>query len=307
MTMRSLSRNSWTIIWRRKAPAICPRWAAIIMRGAGRSFSIRWRAIISRCWACRCCRCWRSCARKACWNMTLTGKAKLAGIIGWPVAPFPVAGAAWPLAGGIWHRRRHGAAGGAAGRFRRGDRWRAPRRLSRASMSPCRTRKRPSRWRTACDAPAQAAGAANLLVFRDGGIEGRNTDALGLAEVLSEDPMRQRWTAKTWCCWARAARRGAPSWRWIMLGAGKIHLLNRDAAPRQDAGRDRWRRQVQRNWSSRARWTTGTRRRGDAALLVNTTSAGMGSNPPLDAGSVGCCRKTRRSAISSIIRWKPNC
>ena len=37
------------------------------------------------------------------------------------------------------------------------------------------------------DAAARAAGAVNLLVFRDGEIEGRNTDSLGLASLAGRN------------------------------------------------------------------------------------------------------------------------
>ena len=85
------------------------------------------------------------------------------------------------------------------------------------------------------DGPARAAGAANLLIFREDGIEGRNTDALGpggfLARIHRHAGGKKR----------RAAGRGRRGARrdlaLEMLGAGKIHLLNRDAASRQNPRR----------------------------------------------------------------------
>lgn len=62
------------------------------------------------------------------------------------------------------------------------------------------------------DGPAQAAGAANLLLFRKDGILARNTDALGLADSLRESIGTLE--AKAWCWWARAVRRAARSCRW---------------------------------------------------------------------------------------------
>ena len=63
--------------------------------------------------------------------------------------------------------------------------------------------------------------------------------------------------------------------------AANIHLLNRDAASRQDAGARRWRRRSKRR-SMPGALDDWTKAAGDAALLVNTTSAGMSGNPPLD-------------------------
>ncbi len=94
-------------------------------------------------------------------------------------------------------------------------------------MSRCRTRRPPSPWRTRWTAPAQAAGAANLLVFREDGIEGRNTDALGLAESLRESIGTLDGKSVV-LLGAGGAARGAIL-ALEMLGAGKIHLLNRDA------------------------------------------------------------------------------
>ena len=85
-----------------------------------------------------------------------------------------------------------------------------------------------------CDAAAKAAGAANLLVFHaDGRIEGRNTDAVGLTRILRESIGHDLQRPAPWCCWARAARRAARSWRWNALGAAKVHILNRHPTRRR--------------------------------------------------------------------------
>ena len=66
-----------------------------------------------------------------------------------------------------------------------------------------------------------------------------------------------------------------------MLGAGKIHLLNRDAHRAKTlafvTGQTGQRAPVEPGALSD--WATVA---GDAALVVNSTSAGMGSNPPLE-------------------------
>ncbi len=128
------------------------------------------------------------------------------------------------------------------------------------------------------DAPAQAAGAANLLVFREDGILGRNTDALGLADSLRETIGTLEGKSVVLLGAGGAARGAILSLE--ILGARHIHLLNRDGAraktlaaslskqvraPVEPGALSDWRKVA-----------------GDATLLVNSTSAGMGTNPPLD-------------------------
>ena len=125
-------------------------------------------------------------------------------------------------------------------------------------------------------ASAGDAGAANLLIFRKDGIEAFNTDTTGLAESLRQ--AGPDLTGKTAVLLgAGGAARGAVL-ALDMLGAKTIHLLNRD--PRRAAAlagflslRAEILPAALTDWSSVA---------GDAALVVNTTSAGMTGNPPLD-------------------------
>ena len=127
------------------------------------------------------------------------------------------------------------------------------------------------------DGPALAAGAANLLVFHQDGILGRNTDALGLADSLRESIGTLDGKSVVLLGAGGAARGAILSLE--MLGARHIHLLNRDPAhaktlaaslskqvraPVEPGALSDWRKVA-----------------GDAALVVNSTSAGMGTNPPL--------------------------
>jgi shikimate dehydrogenase len=209
--------------------------------------------------------------------MTLTGKAKLAGIIGWPVAhslspvlhghwlaEYDIDGALVPLAA----RREDFAAviNGVRRAGFTGVNVTVPHKEAAFALSHT------------VNAAAQAAGAANLLVFGENGIEGRNTDSIGLAESLRETIGMLNGKSAV-LLGAGGAARGAIL-ALEMLGAGKIHLLNRDAhraktlaeslapqvkAPVAPGGLDGW-----------------SRAASDAALVVNSTSAGMGNNPPLD-------------------------
>ena len=209
--------------------------------------------------------------------MSLTGKAKIAGVIGWPVshslspvlhghwlAEHGIDGAMVPLAAG---REDFSAViDGARRAGFRGVNVTVPHKESAFAIAH------------SVDAAAQAAGAANLLIFRDGKIEGRNTDSIGLAESLRET-IGSLKDKSVVLLGAGGAARGALL-ALEMLGAASIHLLNRDAhraktlasslapqvkAPVHPGSLEDWKDVA-----------------GDAALLVNSTSAGMGNNPPLN-------------------------
>ncbi|HEX4027225.1 MAG TPA: shikimate dehydrogenase [Rhizomicrobium sp.] len=209
--------------------------------------------------------------------MTLTGKAKLAGIIGWPVtlslspvlhghwlSEYGIDGAMVPLAARV--EDFTAVIDGARRAGFKGVNVTVPHKEAAFALAH------------KVDDAARAAGAANLLVFREDGIEGRNTDALGLAESLRESIGALEGKSVV-LLGAGGAARGAIL-ALEMLGAGKIHLLNRDAhraktlasslsrqvrAPVEPGGLGDWRTVA-----------------GDAALVVNSTSAGMGAIPPLE-------------------------
>lgn len=128
------------------------------------------------------------------------------------------------------------------------------------------------------DAAAKMAGAANLLVFHAGAIEGRNTDSYGLAESLREN-IGALSGADVVLLGAGGAARGAVL-ALENLGAGTIHILNRDAERAKNLAA-----QLGPHVNARlvpgalADWKDAATK---AALLVNSTSAGMSGNPPLD-------------------------
>ena len=209
--------------------------------------------------------------------MTLTGKAKLAGIIGWPVmhslspvlhghwlAEYDIDGAMVPLAAKV--EDFAAIIDGARRAGFKGVNVTVPHKESAFAIA----------HRT--DDAARSAGAANLLVFHGREIEGRNTDSLGLAESLKES-IGLLNGGNVVLLGAGGAARGA-----ILaleaLGAGKIHLLNRDPhrAKSLAGSLTPWVKAAVEpgnlgDWSSVA---------GNAVLVVNSTSAGMGTNAPLD-------------------------
>jgi shikimate dehydrogenase len=208
--------------------------------------------------------------------MSLTGKAKLAGIIGWPVSH-----SLSPVLHGYW-LEEYGIDGAmvplAAAREDFAAVIDGVRRAGFKGVNVTVPHKEAAfAIAHKTDAAAQAAGAANLLVFHDQKIEGRNTDSIGLAESLRESIGTLNGKSVV-LLGAGGAARGAIL-ALEMLGAGTIYLLNRDGhrakilasslapqvkAPITPGGLDDW-----------------NRRAGDVALVVNSTSAGMGDNPPL--------------------------
>jgi shikimate dehydrogenase len=129
-----------------------------------------------------------------------------------------------------------------------------------------------------CDAPALAAGAANLLLLHeDGRIEARNTDGVGLRESLRQslggDYLRQRDAI---LLGAGGAARGAVL-ALDALGVATIHIFNRhqdraQAMASQLTPLVKCRLVANTNWADAAK---------NAALLVNATSAGMKGRDPL--------------------------
>jgi shikimate dehydrogenase len=223
----------------------------------------------------------------------LTGKAKLAGVIGWPVTH-----SLSPVLHGHW-LAEHGIDGAMVPLAAKTEDFTAvidgARRAGFHGVNVTVPHKEAAfAIAHRNDAAALAAGATNLLVFTDKGIEGRNTDSLGLAESLRET-IGDLGGKTVVLLGAGGAARGAIL-ALEMLGAGRIHLLNRDVhraktlasslAPQvrghlAPGGLD--------DWASVA---------GDAALAVNTTSAGMGKNPPL---AIDLAALNKSAAVCDIV------
>jgi shikimate dehydrogenase len=210
--------------------------------------------------------------------MNITGAAKIAGVVGWPIAHSlsPVLHGYWirekkidgvvvPLAMETFDFAR--VIGGLKRAGFRGVNVTVPHKQAAFALADF------------CDAPARAAGAVNLLIFHpDGRIEGRNTDAVGLRESLREKLGESLAGKKAVLLGAGGGARGAVL-ALDALGVTDIHILNRHADRAQNlsnalapmvktkllpGGLDAWDGAA-----------------GDAALLVNATSAGMTGKPPL--------------------------
>ncbi len=208
--------------------------------------------------------------------MTLTGKGRIAGVLGWPVGH-----SLSPVLQGYW-LAEHGIDGVLVPLSA------APENLS-AVIDGIRkagfvgvnvtvpNKEAAFAIAHSNDAAAIAAGATNLLVFHDGRIEGRNTDTYGLYASLEESVGKLNGGSVV-LLGAGGAARGAIL-ALEQLGAGTIHLLNRDTHRARTLASS-LRPQVKApvkpgalsDWSAVAK---------DAVLVVNATAAGMNANPPL--------------------------
>jgi shikimate dehydrogenase len=212
--------------------------------------------------------------------MLLTGAGKIAGVIGWPVSH-----ALSPLLHGHW-LAEHGIDGAMvplatvpenfAAVIRgvrlagfRGVNVTVPHKIAAFALADC--------W----DAAAEAAGAANLLLFReDRKVEARNTDEAGfaasLAEAMGADSLKGKKAIVLGAGGAARAVVRALSG----LGASRIVILARDATRAQALasalGPGAKAILAAGDFSAFAEAAK------DTALLVNATSAGMKKMPGLD-------------------------
>ncbi len=208
--------------------------------------------------------------------MTITGAAKLAGVVGWPVSHSKS-----PALHGHW-LARHGIDGAYVPLAVAPDRFdRAVGTLADLGFAGCNvTIPHKEAALALCDELAPVAsniGAVNTVVIdADGRLFGDNTDAFGFIENLKQ---------------------GAPAWQAssgpaVVLGAGgagraiiaallddgvtEIRLLNRTFGRAQDLAGHFGPAVQPLDWLQRAECLSG------AGLLVNTTSLGMTGQPPLD-------------------------
>nr|WP_294554096.1 shikimate dehydrogenase [uncultured Rhodopila sp.] len=200
----------------------------------------------------------------------LTGKARLAGITGWPVGH-----SRSPRLHGFW-LDRYGIDGAYVplpiepGHFPE-----AVRGLVRAGFAGvnCTIPHKVAAF-AVCDAvdeTAHRAGAVNTLVFRDGRITGSNTDGWGFLENLRANGVDPGATPALILGAGGAARAiGA-----ALLGLGvDVTLANRTRAHADALARDLPGLHVI-DWEQRGAALSGH------GLLVHTTSLGMAGNPPL--------------------------
>lgn len=121
------------------------------------------------------------------------------------------------------------------------------------------------------DASARRAGAVNTLVFRDGRIEGSNTDGYGFLESVREQA--PEWRPQAGPAVVLGAGGAARAIAAALLDAGcpGVTLVNRSRERAEALARD----------LGGPVAVAGSPPLRDAALLVNATSLGMQGQPPL--------------------------
>ena len=124
------------------------------------------------------------------------------------------------------------------------------------------------------DDAARAIGAVNTLIFRDGRIEGSNSDGFGFLENLRQALPQWNITSGPAVVLGAGGAARAVVYALRCAGAPEIRVLNRTLSRAERLVADLGGSAVAKSWSSSALR--------EAALLVNTTSLGMAGQPVLD-------------------------
>ena len=208
--------------------------------------------------------------------MTITGKARLAGVIGWPVAH-----SRSPQLHGYW-LRHHGINGAYVPLpVRPGELTDALRALPKlgfvgANLTvPHKQAALPVL--DIVDELARRIGAVNTIVVdADRGLIGTNTDAFGFIENLRDGA--PRWRAQDGPALVIGAGGAARAVCVALLdaGVGDVRIVNRTQARAQAVAETLGGTILAPPWRERQEAADG------AALLVNATTLGMDGQPPLE-------------------------
>ena len=208
--------------------------------------------------------------------MTISGKAKLAGVMGWPVGH-----SRSPRLHGYW-LEHYGIDGAYVPLAVPPDRIeQAIRALPALGFRGCNVTvpHKEAAYRTVdrLDATAKRMGAVNTIVVgEDGSLEGRNTDGFGFIENLKSGA--PGWTAADGPALVIGAGGAARAVVASLLdeGAPQVWLVNRTRARAEELASDIGGAIEVADWVSRETLLEG------AALVVNTTTQGMAGQPPLE-------------------------
>ncbi len=211
--------------------------------------------------------------------MPITGAARLAGIMGWPVAH-----SRSPALHGFW-LAEHGIDGAYVPLAVEPNRLeQALRALPALGFRGCNLTIPHKQAALAVmdrvDPFARRIGAMNtVIVAADGSLEGSNTDVFGFRENLREQA--PNWNAKAGPAVVLGGGGSARSVVAALIAAGapEIRLVNRTAAHAEALARDL--AQAEARITIHA-WETRNAVLHEAGILVNTTSLGMDKEPPLD-------------------------
>ncbi len=211
--------------------------------------------------------------------MPITGAARLAGIMGWPIAH-----SRSPALHGYW-LAENGVDGAYVPLAVHPDRLeQALRALPALGFRGCNLtiphKQAALKVMDRVDAFARRIGAMNtVIVADDGTLEGSNTDVFGFRENLREQaPDWQAHSEPAVVLGAGGSARAVIA-ALVAMGVGDIHLVNRSQRRAEVLANDLATPEVRitvQAWDSRAEVLEG------AGILVNTTSLGMDKEPLLD-------------------------
>jgi shikimate dehydrogenase len=211
--------------------------------------------------------------------MPITGAARLAGIMGWPVAH-----SRSPALHGFW-LAEHGADGAYVPLAVPPDRLeQALRALPALGFRGCNLtiphKQAALRVMDRIDPFAQRIGAMNtVIVAADGSLEGSNTDVFGFRENLREQAAGWRPAAGPAVVLGAGGSARSVIAALNAAGVSEIRLVNRTLDRAAVLARELAAPETGISvhpWDSRAEVLRG------AGILVNTTSLGMDKEPPLD-------------------------
>lgn len=224
--------------------------------------------------------------------MTITGKARLAGVMGWPVGH-----SRSPRLHGYW-LDLHGIDGAYVPlAVRPGDLGAALRALPKLGFRGCNLtvphKEEALSIVDRLDDTARRIGAVNTVVVEDdGSLTGRNTDAPGfIANLVQGAPGLTLDGATAMVVGAGGAARGVIAGL-IEAGVVQIRLANRSADKTNALVHAFGSYVVAMPWDERADHLD------DVDLLVNSTSLGMVGQPPLDLSLDGL---PRRAIVTDIV------
>ncbi|MBK3799133.1 shikimate dehydrogenase [Azospirillum brasilense] len=232
--------------------------------------------------------------------MTISGKARLAGVMGWPIGH-----SRSPRLHGYW-LEQYGIDGAYVPLAVPPDRIeQAMRALPALGFRGCNVTvpHKEAAYRTVdrLDATAKRMGAVNTIVVgEDGSLEGRNTDGFGFIENLRSGA--PGWSAADGPALVIGAGGAARAVVASLLdeGAPRVWLVNRTRARADELAADIGNSDgvgaiETADWVSRETLLEG------AALVVNTTTQGMAGQPPLELD----LRALSGSAVVTDIVYTP--
>ena len=217
----------------------------------------------------------------------ISGRAKLAGVAGWPIGH-----SLSPALHGFWIEEHKLDAAYvplaiAPGDFK--DAFAALPKLGFRGLNVTLPHKEAAfALSTGHDEAARITGAVNTIVFDEGRVLGRNTDVYGFSQLLRDNGIGSLSNRVAVVLGAGGAARAVIA-SLIGLGAARVVVVNRTLDKAQA---------LAALFGARVVAQEGLAALGEAYLLVNTTSLGMTGQPPLavDLGAM-----SRGSAVIDIV------